>query len=304
MPPSPKARRAPPPVPPKSAPAPATAPLGATQRIAVEAGKTVAVIRCMRKLGGILRAFPFAAHLAKMGRQVFIECADGAKSVLSLASYVAWKDPALGFSTEDQTAILPELFDLQIFPGRVHAYRTHNPPMRYAEFLESLYPQVFKGMRRDVVFDRLPAIRPILEKYRLPADYDLACPIGSIESESPIFFGLFEDWLANRLKLRTGKCYYLAGQGWRPNRLHVCVTDLAEIAALVRHAMNFATINAAPAVMASALFEGERLRKSWHHVSPIPPRERYQDDILAKEQTRWEVNLGALCPYISQQKKL
>jgi hypothetical protein len=90
----------------------------------------------------------------------------------------------------------------------------------------------------------------------------------------------------------------LAGQGWRPNRLHVCVDDLSELAALIAGAKIFASVSAGPAVIASGLIDGRPLRGQWDYVAPLNPRERFQDDIQGKNQVRWEMSLAGSAPLI------
>lgn len=254
-----------------------------------------------RPLGAIVRAFPFAAHLAKAGHEVFIECPKEASGLLKLVDYAQWHDPASAWAPAPGGE--PDTFVMQILGPDLHRYRSENPPKRWSEFLEAQAPKLFKGMKREIVFTHLPELAPVLAKYGLPAQFDLACPVPSIETGTPVHFGVFESWLGSTLKMEPGKCFLLAGQGWRPNRNFVCVQDLAELATLIRAARTFATVNAMPAAIASARFNGKPLRESWHHVSQVSPRERYQDDILTKEQTRWEVNYSGSVPQIALQRK-
>ena len=113
----------------------------------------------------------------------------------------------------------------------------------------------------------------------------------------PIDFYIFENWLHNVVKPR-GAVFYLAPPGFPMNRRSVCVQDLAELATLIHNAIDFASICSAPAVIASAKIGKKPLRESWAYVSPIHPREREQDDITAKEQVRYRVELNAAVPRI------
>lgn len=255
------------------------------------------LLECNRPLGGILRLFPFAQHLARAKHEVFIRCPEEYRSLFGLIDYAHWIAPAAVPTGGPVREI-----SMQIFPGLLQRYRTENPPRRYADFLAALEPELFRGVRREIILTSVPPIGPILAKYGLPAQFDLVCPAPSIEPNAPIDFGTFESWLCDGLRL-PGPCYYLAGQGWRPNRLHVCVHDLAELAALIRHARNFASVTAGPALLAAARLGAEPLRESWHYVVPTAPRDRFQDDILAKGQVRWEVNAGAPVPSIIPLRK-
>lgn len=179
------------------------------------------------------------------------------------------------------------VYTLQIHPVRYHLYRTQEPPKRMLDFILEPFGDDFRGMNREIVFSRIPPIEDVLRKYNLPDEFSLACPCGSAQS-SPPGFDLFEGWISS-IARTDRRLYYLTPRGFRPNRLWVCVEDLAELATLIRHATEFFTLNAAPAVIACARFEKKPLRKSWHHLSPRIPRERFQDDMHAKEQTRWEI---------------
>lgn len=259
------------------------------------------ILQCSRPLGAILRLFPIAAHLHKQKHEVFLECPESAASILRLVDYLKWWD-AKGLRTEADLRIRAELWPMQIFPRMLQAYRTENPPRRHLDFLGALHPEELKGMKREVVLSHVPEIGPILKKYGLPSVFDLACPAPSIEPNAPVDFGIFESWLCDTLRLQ-GPCYYLAGEGWRPNRLHVCVSDLSELAALIRHARTFSSVTAGPAVLASARVGSEPLREEWNFVVPTAPRDRFQDDISSKGQVRWEVNAGAPVPSIIPLKK-
>lgn len=261
------------------------------------------------RLGDIVRIFPLALHLAKQKHEVFIECLPKYASVFKLITYAKFKDPSDPVADPKGKPLFDAVYNLQIWPQRSHLYRTENPARRFLDFVIEQHGDDFKGIKREIVFNTLPPLEPILLKYAIPADFSLACPVGFTEMmlgdrvcSVPIDFFIFENWLQSTLKPR-GNVFYLTPPGFRPNRRYVCVEDLAELATLIHHALDFASICSAPAVIASATFEGKPLRKAWAYVSPVHQRERAQDDITAKEQTRFFVELNAATPRIVPQKK-
>ena len=265
------------------------------------------ILQYRMRLGDIVRIFPLAAHLAKKKHEVFIECLPKYQSILNLIDYAKWKDPAQPLKDLDGKPLFDVLYPLQIWPELANQYRTENPARTFFDFVIEQHGADFKGAKRQINFDRLPALEPILLRYGIPREYSLACPVGFTEMMKgdrvcsiPIDFYIFEDWFHNRVRPRGG-VFYLTPPGFVPNRRHVCVADLAELATLIRHAQDFASICSAPAVIASAWSEGKPLRESWHYVSPIHPRERAQDDITAKGQIRWQVELNAAVPRIVPQ---
>ena len=256
------------------------------------------VLQYRLRLGDIIRLFPVARHLANKGHTVFIECAEKYRSILALADYVQWKDPALPLKDKAGAKLFDQLYPMQIWPGRSHLYRGNGCDLKWLDFVTSPYADDFKGMARSINFTSLPPLPEILTKYNLPPDYSLACPTGFCENVSgdyglsrPIDFHVFENWLINWVKPR-GNVFYLAPLKSGMNRRFIHVTDLAELASLIRGAIDFATILSAPAVIASARFDKKPLRDSWHYVSPIDPISRKLDDISTKEQVRWEVSLN------------
>ena len=137
------------------------------------------VLQYRVRLGDIIRIFPFAAHLAKKKHEVFIECLPKYASILGLIDYAKWKDPLAPLKAVDSKPLFDVLYPLQIWPGLAHQYRTGNPAMRFVDFIASQHGDDFKGMKREIVFDHLPALEPILLKYGIPRDYSLACPWAS-----------------------------------------------------------------------------------------------------------------------------
>lgn len=262
------------------------------------------------RLGDIIRLFPIARHLAGQGKgnEIFIECAERYRSVLDLIDYAKWKDPAAPLKDEKGGKLFDALYPLQIWPQRAHQYRTDRAGPRWADFITAPYPDDFRGMNRAIVFTKLPPLEATLKKYGIPADYSLACPAGFCENirgdfglSQPIDFYIFESWLHHTIKPR-GNVFYLAPLKSGMNRRFVHVDNLAELATLIRGAIDFATILSAPAVIASARIDKKPIREAWHYVSPIDPISRVQDDIATKEQTRWEVELNAATPRIVRQK--
>lgn len=262
------------------------------------------------RLGDVIRLFPLARHLAGQGKgnEIFIECLEKYQSIFGLVDYVKWKHPGAPLKDAAGKPLFDALYPLQIWPAKANAYRHRKPPLKFLSFLVSEYPDDFRGLRSEIVFDRLPPLAPILAKHKIPADYSLACPAGFCENvrgdyglSRPIDFYIFESWLNYTVKPR-GAVFYLAPLASGMNRRFVHVTDLAELATLIHHALDFATILSAPAVIASARFDKKPLREKWHYVSPIDPTSRALDDIGAKEQVRWEVNLNAATPRIIPQR--
>jgi hypothetical protein len=263
------------------------------------------------RLGDIIRLFPLARHLAGQGKttnEVFIECDPKYHSIFGLVDYVKPKHPQAPLKDAAGKPLYDALYPLQIWPAKAQVYRSKSPPLRFLDFVTSGYPEDFRGLRREIVFDRLPPIEPILAKYKIPAEYSIACPAGFCENirgdyglSRPIDFYIFESWLNYTIKPR-GAVFFLSPLASGMNRRFVHVSDLSELASLIRHALDFATILSAPAVIASARFEKKPLREKWHYVSPIDPTSRALDDIGTKEQTRWEVELNAATPRIVPQK--
>lgn len=259
------------------------------------------------RLGDIVRIFPLAAHLAKRKHEVFIECLPKYASILGLIDYAKWKDPAQPVKDLEGKPLYDVLYPLQIWPNLANQYRTETPPKKFLDFVIEQHGRDFRGLKQQITFDTLPPLEPILLRYGIPRDYSLACPVGFTEMMKgdrvcslPIDFYIFEDWFHNQVKPRGG-VFYLTPPGFVPNRRHVCVKELPELATLIRHALDFATICSAPAAIASAWFDKKPLRDSWHYISPVHPRERAQDDIAAKEQVRWQVELNAATPRIVPQ---
>lgn len=267
------------------------------------------VLQYRLRLGDIIRLFPIAKHLAATkGNEIFIECAEKYRSIFGLVDYVKWKDPAAPLKDEKGNHLFDALYPLQIWPHRAHLYRQQKAGPKWLDFVTSPFPADFKGMQRSIEFTKLPALADVLTKYNMPADYSLACPAGFCENVSgdfgllcPIDFYIFELWWIHNVKPR-GNVFYLAPLKSGMNRRFVYVTDLADLATLIRGAIDFASILSAPAVIASARFEKRPLRDDWHYVSPIDPISRAQDDIATKEQTRWEVDLNHATPRIVRQK--
>lgn len=243
------------------------------------------------RLSEIIRIFPIAERLAKQKHSVFIETDSAFSSILGLIDYAQpWpknKAPAEGE--------IDAIHDLQINPRRSHQYRTENPPKKFLDFLAAEHPAIAKGVSRDINFTTIPDIEATRQKYRLPKEYSLACPVPfsfavqrGFSNLIPIEFHTFESWLHGTIKPR-GDVHYLIPQGFRPNRKYLAPTDLADLAPLIAGALDFATINCAATVIASARVGAKKLREKWHHVSPAEQRERAQDDLATKEQTRWEL---------------
>lgn len=266
------------------------------------------ILQYHMRIGDIVRIFPLAAHLAKQKHEVFIECLPRYASILNLIDYAKWKDPAAPVKDPEGKPLYDALYPLQIWPHHSHKFRTENPALKWLDFIIKLHGADFAGVKREIVLDKLPPLEPILLRYGIPREYSLACPVGRTEMllgdrvcTIPIDFYIFENWLHNVVKPR-GAVFYLTPPGFQPNRRYVCVQDLAELATLILHAIDFASICSAPAVLATARFEKKPLRETWHYISPVHPRERAQDDIVAKEQIRWEVQLNAAVPQIVRQK--
>jgi hypothetical protein len=266
------------------------------------------VLQYRVRLGDIVRILPFAAHLAKQKHEVFIECLPKYASLFNLVDYVKWKDPAAPVKDEKGKPLFDAIYPLAIWPHHAHEYRTETPARKFLDYVSDLHGDDFKGAKREIVFDHLPPIEPILAKYGLPAGFSIACPVGCTEMmlgdrvcSVPIDFYIFENWLNNSVRPR-GNVFYVTPPGFEPNRRYVCVKDLAELASLIHHAIDFASICSAPAAIATARFKGKPLRAAWHYISPAHPRERLQDDITAKEAVRWEVQLNAAVPAIVPQK--
>ncbi len=267
------------------------------------------VLQYHLRLGDIIRLFPLARHLHGKGNQVFIECAEKYRSILGLIDYAEWKDPALPLKDKKGAKLYDVLYPLQIWPNRAHHYRNvPQPGPKFLDFLTAPYADDFKGLARGIAFTSLPPIEPILTKYNLPPDFSLACPTNFCENISgdyglsrPIDFYIFESWLHSWVKPR-GNVFYLHPLKSGMNRRFIHVDNLAELATLIRHAIDFATILSAPAVIASARFDKKPLRDHWHYVSPIDPTSRVQDDISTKEQVRWEVDLNQAVPRIVREK--
>jgi hypothetical protein len=262
------------------------------------------------RLGDIIRLFPLARHLAAQDKtnEIFIECLPKYESIFGLVDYVKWKHPDAPLKDASGKPLYDALYPLQIWPARAQAYRTKQPPLRFTDFLTSGFPDEFRGIQKAITFTKLPPIEHVLAKYKLPAAYSLACPAGFCENirgdyglSRPIDFYIFENWWIHSIKPR-GALYYLSPLSSGMNRQFVHVTDLSDLATLIQHALDFATILSAPAVIASARFEKKPLREKWHYVSPIDPISRALDDIGAKEQVRWEVQLNAATPRIVPQK--
>ena len=264
------------------------------------------LIQSNTRLGDIIRGFPLAAHLAKNPKDhVSIECHAKYASILKLVDYAAWKDPADSYKDAAGKPLFEMVYPAAIWPAWAYRYRTENPAKKWLDFVTDQHGTDFRGLSRAIVFTNLPPLAPILKKYNLPAKFSLACPCGfqeSIPGDRPrslteIPFDLIDSWVCFQMRPR-GDFFYLTPPGFRPNRRCVCVDDLAELATLIRNAIDFGTILSAPAVIASARFEKKPIRESWHYIAPINTRERDQDDIATKEQTRWEVNYNAATPRI------
>lgn len=208
----------------------------------------------------------------------------------------------LGAVKPTTRALYDVVYPLAIWPNRAHEYRTENPPRRWLDFVTAPFGDDFKGAKREVIFTKIPALEEVRAKYRLPPVFSVACAAGFPQSVThPVPFDLFEIWLFSTAR-KNVPVYYLVPPEWRPNRNHICVTDLAELATLIRGAQEFFTVNSGPAVIAGARLEKTPLRESWHHISPRVPRERFQDDSFHKGQVRWEVSATGSGDHIARQK--
>lgn len=259
------------------------------------------LIKYRVRLSEILRVLPIAKHLAQQKHEVFVETIPAFQSLFGLVSYAKWHDPAKGDAGFD--LVLP----LQVNPAHSHEYRGTNPAPKFFDFVLGLAGKEFKAVKPQIQFDRMPEIGAVLKKRNVPAVYSIVCPIGfsfahqrGFGDLSPIDLYVIEAW-ASGLKMR-GDTYLLVPPGFQPNRRFLDAGDIAEAAALICGAQDFATINCAGAAIASATIAGQPLRKQWHYVIPMHPRERVQDDIWAKEQKRWEVSLDSFTPKIIPQK--
>lgn len=255
------------------------------------------LIKYRQRLSEIIRILPIAQHLANQKHEVFIETHPAFQSILRLVDYAKYAEESAG----GWDLILP----LAISPAHSHEYRTRNPAPKFFEFVTGLFPKDLKGVSTQIRFTQMPGLEEMRVKYRLPAQFSIACPLPFSFAYSrgfgdlaPIELFVFENWL-QQIKPR-GETYYLLPEGFHPNRRHITVTDLAEAATLIHHAADFASICCAGAAIAAALIGKKKIREEWHYVVPQHTREREQDDIFSKDQVRWAVSQAGSAPVITR----
>lgn len=264
------------------------------------------------RLSEIIRLLPLAQHLAKQKHEVFFETLPAYESIFDCVDYCRWQDPKRKGRPQDDGAPFEVVFPLTINPRFTSKYRTDNPAPKFWDFIVGMSPKDFKNAPREIRFSKIPEVEATRAKYHLPAKYSLLCMTGFSYAQQrgfcdlvPIGFEMMFTW-ARGLEIagELPQPMYLIGPGGfapNPSLRPLTVSHLPDVAALCKGAAGVATINGTVSAICSAFVGSERIREKWHHVSPLDPRERSQDDIIAKGQARWEVSFASICPSIVPQ---